>query len=95
MLMSLAAGLLAFTIVAGADGPADVAAAPSQAAPADVVAKKDKVKCRSVRTTGSRMPQRVCGTQESWDRRQDAAKRHTEKLQEGDIWRQGAGPPPA
>lgn len=91
MSISLLAGVLALAVAAG---PADAVQASSDAAPkAEVVAKKDKVKCRSVRVTGTRMPQRVCGTQQDWERRQEAAKKHTEKLQEGDLWRQGTGGP--
>ena len=79
--------IIAAVLVAAAGGaaPAAETAAAASPEPAPVVAKKEKVVCRSVRTTGSRMPVRVCRTRGDWGKARDTAKRQAELMQERDM----------
>ena len=90
MFVTVVAAVFAAVIGTGAPETETAASTSVKASveTAAVVEKKDKVICRSVRVTGTRMADRVCGTREQWDERKRAAKRKTDKLQEGDQWRQ-------
>lgn len=63
-----------------AASPAAETAPP--AAEAAVVKQDDRIVCRSVRTTGSRMADRVCRTTSDWADRSAAARRKSEEWQD-------------
>ena len=80
MLVSLVAGVFAAALAAS--GPDSAAGAADGAPATEVVQKKEKVVCRSERTTGSRMATRVCKTESQWAALKDASRRKTEDWQE-------------
>lgn len=57
-------------------------AEPAAAAPDEMVKKKDKLVCESVRPTGSRMAKRVCRTAEEVERNREATQRKFDNLNE-------------
>ena len=57
---------------AAPDASASAEAAPAK--PAKVKAAKPKLICKSETTTRSRMPTRICKTQEQWDAQNSTAK---------------------
>ena len=74
------AALLGAMVLAGSAAAAqlpptpDTDTGPTEVTPVEVVAKKDKVVCRSVRTTTSRMAVRVCETEGQKERRLASAR---------------------
>ena len=76
----------AVVAAAGVSAPAEPAAGAGPAAEApELVKKKDRLVCRSVRTTSTRMPSRVCRTQEQWAENRETAKRRAELMQQRDT----------
>ena len=80
MLDLIVAAAMAATL-AGEAPSANAAAAAADVAATSVVDPKEKLTCRSVRTTGSRMPARVCKPRREWEGRAASAQEKTDEWQ--------------
>ena len=77
---AVAALALTATAAAAQESAADAAPAPVSIDKPDVVSDKDKVVCRSVRTTSTRMPARVCETKGQKEERLKKARDRQVKM---------------
>lgn len=81
--------IFAAALLAGAEPPASTLSEASSAAPAapapakGAKPKREDLVCRKEAVLGSRMPTRVCMTQEDWDQRRNDGRDELKKIQQG------------
>lgn len=81
MLLAAACALVALPAAAQAADPAPVATPAPAASPAPQAA--ERVRCRTVRTTNSRIPERICRTEAQWAEIEQQSREALERNRRG------------